>query len=54
MANWMGAGTKSYDCLGLVIQRLAGLFIGPGLGARLPEAKGEFRYFPDATKWVSK
>jgi hypothetical protein len=48
MTNWVGAGAKSYDYLGRMIQRLAGLFIGLGLGPRLHNDT------PSLAFWLSK
>lgn len=48
MTNWMGTGTKSYDKLGVALQRLAGLFVGLSIGAELARA------FPSVGFWVEK
>lgn len=48
MTNWMGTGIKSYGYLWLMLQRFAGLFIGLGVGARLPHD------LPSVAFWLSK
>lgn len=35
MANWMTAGRKPYDNLGIVLHRLAGAFFGMALAAMI-------------------
>jgi hypothetical protein len=48
MTNGTGTGTNSHDYVWLMLQRLAGLFIGLGVGARM------FRDLPSTTFWLSK
>lgn len=48
MTDWVGTGTRSYDYLGLMLQRSAGLFIGLGAGARLAYD------LPSVAFWLSK
>ena len=48
MTNGVGTGTKTYDYAGQMLQRLAGLFIGLGVGARLPND------LPFLAFWLSK
>lgn len=35
MANWMTAGRETSDNLGILLHRLAGVFLGVGLAAKL-------------------
>ena len=48
MTSWVGTGTKTYDYLGQMLQRFAGLFIGLGVGARMPHD------LPSVAFWLSK
>lgn len=49
MANWMAAGRKPYDNLGIVLHRLAGVFCGMALAAMLchdlPSVAGWLAFF---------
>lgn len=47
MTNWMTEGKRTYDNLGLTLQRLAGLFIGVWIGA------GVTHNFPSVF-WLTK
>ncbi len=46
MSNWMNAGRKTYDNSGILLERLAGGFIGITMGAML------CRGFPSAAPLV--
>jgi uncharacterized membrane protein YccC len=48
MTNWISARRRTYDNLGLLLQRSAGLFVGLGIGAGLPH------YFPNVAFLLSK
>jgi len=48
MTNWLGTGTRSHDKLGVMLQRLAGLFVGLSIGA------GVARDFPSVGFWLEK